>query len=58
MAHMHYPILELIMLCKMYMNFESLEKIPKWIKPELGGGGGGERGGGGGGGVRSVGRGR
>ena len=21
----------------MYMNFESLEKIPKWIKPELGG---------------------
>ena len=49
MAHMHYPILELIMLCKMYMNFESLEKIPKWIKPELGGGGGR---------VRSVGRGR
>ena len=40
MAHMHYPILELIMLCKMDMNFESLEKIPKWIKPELGGGGG------------------
>ena len=42
MAHMHYPILELIMLCKMYMNFESLEKIPKWIKPELGGGGEGK----------------
>ena len=44
MAHIHYPILELIMLCKMYMNFESLEKIPKWIKPELGGGEGKERG--------------
>ena len=49
MAQMHYPILELIMLCEMYMNFESLEKIPEWIKPELGGGGGR---------VRSVGRGR
>ena len=48
------------MLCKMNMNFESLDKILKWIKPKL------EReiaqwarqGGGGGGLVRSVGRGR
>ena len=60
MAHMHYTTLELVMLCKMYtcMNFESLDTIPKWIKPKLereiahGGGSGG-----GGGGVRSVGRG-
>ena len=44
MAHMHYPILELIMLCKMYMNFESLEKIPKWINLNWGGGEGKERG--------------
>ena len=35
MAHMHYTMLELIMLCKMYMNFESLDKILKWIKPKL-----------------------
>lgn len=42
------------MLCKMYtcMNFESLDKIPKWIKPKLereiahGGGSGGGGGGG------------
>ena len=35
MAHMHYPMLELIMLCKMYVIFESLHKIVKWIKPKL-----------------------
>ena len=60
MSHMSYPMLDLIMLCEMYLNFESVDKIPKWIKPKL------EReiahGRGGitihGGGIRSVGRGR
>ena len=28
-------MLELIMLCEMYLNFESVDKIPKWIKPKL-----------------------
>lgn len=34
MAYMHYTMLELIMLCKMYMNFESPDKIPRWMKLE------------------------
>ena len=28
-------MLELIMLCEMYLNFESADKIPKRIKPKL-----------------------
>lgn len=28
-------MLELVMLCEMYLNFESVDKIPKWIKPKL-----------------------
>lgn len=35
MSHMSYPVLELIMLCKMYLNFESVDKIRRWIKPKL-----------------------
>ena len=52
---MSYPKLELIMLCEMCLNFESVDDIPKWIKPKLereiahGGGGGEKRRGGGGG---------
>ena len=48
---MSYPKLELIMLCEMCLNFESVDDIPKWIKPKLereiahgGGGGNKERG--------------
>ena len=57
---MSYPKLELIMLCEMCLNFESVDDIPKWIKPKLereiahGGGGGGKKGGGRGGGGRGV----
>ena len=46
---MSYPKLELIMLCEMCLNFESVDDIPKWIKPKLereiahGGGGGGNK---------------
>lgn len=35
MSHMSYPKLELIMLREMCLNFESVDDIPKWIKPKL-----------------------
>ena len=35
MSHMSYPKLELTMLREMCLNFESVDDIPKWIKPKL-----------------------